>query len=391
MTRHAIVADNGLRYAFGHHHEFDRRLGEELAAAGVPTTLFAHREPVDLVGGEANLVPHFTRFLYEPANADPIAGFIDDYLAHNEAFARDMAHLAGMADLEDALLILPAATSRNILGLANWVATGSLPSSARLVLVLPAAVDALREDAGVNSQQVLYRHALKRLLSVSGGRARLVSLWPPQSTAYSGLADHPVATAPYPVCAGTPADGDGLPCEPMRVVYCGDPRPDKGFDLLPAIVAHVHAARPAIRFVVQVTYVPAGDQTIAQLAAAGVEIVSGFLMAADFAHLIRHGDVVLLPYQDPKYRIGTSALFAEVAYLDRPIVVPENTTMAAMMRTMALSGSIAPDAGAEALAAAILQVASDRQAHRIRATAAGAAFRAEHGMNRFVEFLLRNA
>jgi glycosyltransferase involved in cell wall biosynthesis len=393
MIRHAIVADNGLRYAFGHHHEFDRRLREELEASGISTTIFAHDKPVDLVAREAHVVPHFSRFLYEeiaPA-ADSITGFLDDYLSHNAAFARDMAKLAEVVDFDGALLIVPAATSRTILGLADWLAKTRLPATAGLAVVLPAAVDGLQPGHPVDSYQLLYRHALRRLLATAGVPTRLVSLSPDQSAAYAGLADHPVETSPYPVCAIWSDDTASRPDGALRVIYCGDPRSEKGFDILPEVVAATRAAGPNIEFVIQVTYERPDDRTTASLAAAGATIVSGFLAAPDFMRLIRHGDIVLLPYQTEKYRIGTSALFAEVAFLDRPMIVPDRTSMAAMMRMYGFGGAIAADPSPAAVTRALLDVASDLANQRRRATTAGATFRSRHGMSQFARFLLRDA
>lgn len=146
---------------------------------------------------------------------------------------------------------------------------------------------------------------------------------------HARLVGGPVGVLPYPIQAGAVGVGKARqPARGLRVSCLGDARPEKGSQALPAIVAATLAdpVLADVRFVVQSN--PGFDvrsraaehravsralATLARQAAAGgpVDLLPGPLDGAAYARALADTDVMLLPYDQERYRVRCSGIVLE--------------------------------------------------------------------------------
>jgi hypothetical protein len=144
---------------------------------------------------------------------------------------------------------------------------------------------------------------------------------------YERLVPGPVGVLPYPV--QVPAAMERPPPGPLRIACLGDARPEKHSECLADVVARV-AADPAlasrVRFAVQtnIGYPSASRKpehvavtrslaALARAAAAGapLDLLPGPLDAAAYARELAAADVLLLPYDQGRYRSRCSGVVLE--------------------------------------------------------------------------------
>lgn len=144
---------------------------------------------------------------------------------------------------------------------------------------------------------------------------------------YEQLVSGPVGVLPYPV--QVPSSTERPPPGPLRIACLGDARPEKHAECLADVVAQV-TADPAIagrvRFAVQTNLgYPAASRkpehvavtrslaALARAAAGGapLDLLSGPLDEAAYARALAAADVLLLPYDQGRYRSRCSGVVLE--------------------------------------------------------------------------------
>jgi hypothetical protein len=161
----------------------------------------------------------------------------------------------------------------------------------------------------------------------------------------SGL---PFATLPIPHTDG-PSPSRPSGGGPLRIVYLGGARKEKGFHHLPNIVRQVREdllAAGQAAFTVQ----SAGNLTLEEpeiiaarkdlqtLAGQGVTLLGEALTPEQYRGLLHSGDLALLPYDRQAYRARSSGILAEVLAAGIPAIVPAGTWLARQLPA-ALPGS----------------------------------------------------
>jgi glycosyltransferase involved in cell wall biosynthesis len=390
-----VLLDPGLQSAIGHHYNLDLGLVGELRRRQVPYRLFVNRTVTPDLAQRLGAEAHFLFHPYRRISEDAMVRDFEDYLDLNEQAFADLMALSEAADLEDALIVVHTTTNRMLLGLARWLAAGGVPKSARLALVLPH-VSGLRNDNGLSWDAALYRHAFNRLRPHLD-QATLLTLSDLQVREFSTLAGVPVGLMPYPNAASAwwrnraPAKRAARP--KRRVLFCGEATLRKGFHLLPDIIRGVAASRDDVEFAVQINGWQMDSERTSEFQKFArtrydTKTISGFVAEDDYFRLIEDADAVLLPYQSVVYRSGTSAVFEEAMYLGRPVIVPPTTMMADQLAGHPDAGVVAAGYDARAFADAVLALVADYPRMLAGAAAAGEAWRARDGMDRFVGFLL---
>lgn len=176
----------------------------------------------------------------------------------------------------------------------------------------------------------------------SAGRFRFHTDTEALAAQYTALAGGlPVHVLPIPHCLGSadPGDGGRVP-GPLRLVYLGDARREKGFHHLPAVVAALAEDRsPArkVRFILQANTtafgsdrdVEAARRWLAARPADEVELIDAPLSVPAFQRLLVSADIVLLPYDAEAYRRRSSGILVQALAMGRPVVVPAGTWLAA--------------------------------------------------------------
>jgi glycosyltransferase involved in cell wall biosynthesis len=125
--------------------------------------------------------------------------------------------------------------------------------------------------------------------------------------------------------------------DPVRVLFLGDLRDEKGFTKLPSLVRAL-CTGGGVQFVIPGA-LHAEEQSLpmrtalADLESHPAEVVArpyrdGFIPAEDYYRLLAAADVVLCPYDAGAYRARSSGVFAEAVAAGKPTVVPAGTWMA---------------------------------------------------------------
>ena len=392
-----VLLDPGLQSAIGHHYNLDLGLVGELKRLGVPYRLFVNQGVTAELAARLGAEPCFHFHPYRRSSEDRYIRDFEDYLDLNEHAFAELKTLAGAVDLVDSLVIVHTATNRMLLGLAKWLASGAFPASSRLVLVLPHVSGFT--DGNLSWDAVFYRHAFNRLRPHLG-QVTLLTLSDLQAREFGALAEAPVEVMPYP----NPASAwrrDHPSAKPAqrpkrRILFCGEATMRKGFHLLADIIRTVGDARRDVEFAIQLNGWQSDNERVVEFqkfarARYDTKTIAGFIGEDDYYRLIEDADAVLLPYQAPVYRSGTSAVFEEAMYLGKPVIVPPETMMAAQLAPHADAGVVAGGMDALSFGKAVLTLVGDYPRFATGASAAAEAWQARDGMDRFVAYLLDRA
>lgn len=186
----------------------------------------------------------------------------------------------------------------------------------------------------------------------------------------------------------------------FHVVYLGDVRKGKGFDLLPEMVSQlerkqqtnicltVHCGRTPSRF--------ADDEIgrayhalceFARTRASGsltIRLVASCLDRTRYWKLLWEADVVLLPYRREYYLSQTSNVLAEAFIAGRPVIAPKATWLGNQVQSTG-AGVVFESGNVQSLVAAILDAAEHRQCYFDNASAIQATWASFHTADRLAQ------
>lgn len=168
-------------------------------------------------------------------------------------------------------------------------------------------------------------------------RLRFYTDTPELATDYAALAGFGFGVLPIPFRAELIPSAPRTTRGPLRVLFLGDLREEKGFTKLPLIVRALITVG-GVRFVIPGAlhpeeHNPAMLAALAELEAHPAGLIErphrdGFVPAEDYYRLLASADVVLCPYDERAYRSRSSGVFAEAVAAGKPTVVPAGTWMA---------------------------------------------------------------
>ncbi len=168
------------------------------------------------------------------------------------------------------------------------------------------------------------------------------------SDLYRRLSGLPFATLPIPH-TDKPSPLRPTRGGPLRILYLGGARKEKGFHHLPNIVRQVREDlldTGQAAFTVQSTdnlaleepEIIAARKDLQKLAGQGVTLLGEALTPEQYRSLLHSGDLALLPYDRQAYRARSSGILAEVLAAGIPAIVPAGTWLARQLPA-ALPGS----------------------------------------------------
>jgi glycosyltransferase involved in cell wall biosynthesis len=131
---------------------------------------------------------------------------------------------------------------------------------------------------------------------------------------------------PPPVLSGTP------PHTPLRILFPGGMREEKGFALSANAAIRLQAVAPqrhacTVRALARPSTPPDLVEAIADLQRAGIKVIGGMLGDADFRAMLADADLIVLPYGS-EFRERTSGLLIDALLLSIPVVVIAGTWLA---------------------------------------------------------------
>ncbi len=206
-----------------------------------------------------------------------------------------------------------------------------------------------------------------------------IPVLPHPSTTFGDAAAAACAAA---LAAPAPA---AIPGSPLRVLFPGGARQEKGFVLslgTAAALARDAALRPVLRTRLDKVSGAALHAAYAALDPTGIEILDQHLSDDDFIAMIAGADIVVLPYHAEAFRRRTSGILIDAILLGKPVVVLEGTWLADLVAAEG-TGEIAPPT-VEGIVAAIRRVAANYPAFRAALRRAAEAYVTENGWTALV-------
>ncbi len=409
-TSGLVVIDNTLTDRVGHHFNYTLSLKNECERRGTPFHALVNQGAADDICRELSARGVFARGIHQAADNPYPADWGNlrttyDFLSANDVFARELAAgLQGLATVND-VVFLPNATPRQILGLAALIATKPAYRLLRYNVLLrystyigfgPIHDRKVTQDK-VNAEW--YELSLQRLIAAdTGGVVKLSSDSVGLAEEFSAMAKRPVSVLPIPHTHDQPpaVPPAGMPAKPAgrtRIVFLGDARDEKGFELLPAVV-RACAADKSVEIVIQ-GYVSSHYhyrmmsviEELSRLKLPNLHLLDRSLSGAEYQWLLQSSDIVLLPYDCGTYRARTSGPFVEAICAGKTVIVPEGSWMSGQLGKSG-AGVTFKSGNVQDLVRATTHLLANRKEFAAAATALGAQFREFHNPQMFVTQLI---
>jgi glycosyltransferase involved in cell wall biosynthesis len=410
-----ILVDNNLCDRVGHHFNYALALRQQCATQGVSFLALVKRGAREDVVKALGAVDVFSVGIHEPSPANPYppewGGLRSsyDFLQGGDNFSQELyAGLEQRARPGD-VVFLPNATPRQLMGLALLLARWPACRELRYVVMLrysnfhaigPTTDRKVHHDKEVAAK---YQLTIERLMNLDRqGSIRLATDSHELASEYGAITRHPVEVLPIPHTAeaASPVLPQDIPAKSVgrvRLVFLGDARDEKGFELLPGLLRScvTNPALAKVEFVVQ-AFVSSQYhlrmmvviRELEQLQRPNVTLIKKSLSAESYQALLASADVVLVPYDAVTYRARTSGPFVEAICANKPVVVPGDSWMS---RQLADSAAGVPFVSGKAddLARAVLALLLNLPAHTAAASKLGQEFRLYHNPASFVQGLMQ--
>lgn len=385
-----VVLDPDLATFSGHNFNYLEGIAREARARGIETRIFAYRGIEPAVADAIGAVGHFTtlgRAVLNDIPGDAEVGAAWTHVALNAVFHRDLVPLTAELGPET-LVFVPAATSRQILGLAQWLSLIAGPS-------LPTLVCLLRYDLDAYAGEGPRLKAPALVLSTTARPAVFCCETVENAEAHRATLGLDFATLPLPFTMPS-SEHRPPPTDRPVVGYFGDARYMKGFHLLPRLCELARVGDRSYRLAIQTFDTGESLSATGQIAevrrfaAAGsdTELIEGALDPSAYRRLLDAADIVCLPYLASAYRVASSAVFCEALSASRVVVVPEDTWMSASVRRLGGNPVAFREWTPEAVDAAIRHAIADLPARAAEARCLARAWDAENGAKAVVDRLV---
>ena len=336
-------ADAGLIGNSGHHADQCRVIVDELGARGIPVSVLGFAELEPTVRASLQARSFFRWYRYAQSDGDPERGWFNAFERGARTTREDLATLGEIG--ADDVVFLASASAAQLMGAALWL-TDLAPAGAPQVVMhfgMDPGVDAqpapgggvrlLPRDPRIEATAALCRRVAPELRKLGGRRLRVGYAYANGAAAYRLLLDHAVEVVPLWECATTGCR-NRVGKRPIVVGVLGHQRnPDKGYHLVPEIVAALLQSDADLRFLAHnagPTDMPQAQEAMRELAAREprVTLVEQAVDRTGWIALLDSVDLVLCPYSPRRYQLLPSGIHAQAIANAIPSVVPAGTALA---------------------------------------------------------------
>lgn len=398
-----VTLDPGFHRESGHHWALNELIGQECQRRGVPVEYYVScsAKAEVLTRFAAHALFRFNPYARVKSPSAPEFEIFHQFNLGNALTYEDLRS-AGIGLSAGDVVLVHTITPLQLHGMAAWFIGLPQPRPALIVMFRfpPWYRIAPRENDLVNA---MCAYTLRLLRALPDRRCVIAADSITLSRCLEGLTGEPVPILPiplapdsssYPAAAipGVPEHGSA---RDLHVVFAGEARGEKGFELLPQALARVLAMHPRVRFTIQATgLVPAQLASIRAAFArisANIEVIGEVLTQDRYRALIAASDAVLMPYDPGEYTYRTSHVFVDALAQGKPMVFTAGTWMDAEARAVeATIGNEALGArlaafGADGLSQAIDDCVRNHARYAAAAGRAAPAYRARHNMRSYLD------
>jgi glycosyltransferase involved in cell wall biosynthesis len=399
--RKIIVSEEALQSEVGHFYEYNKAVVDLCQGLGATCHVAMHANANDRVRKSLPTKPVFPRTSWGSINTEPDP--VRRYMAaagHNLMVYRVMSRLVDELGPVD-VVFAPTVTIYDIVGWRMFAARHLGSRVGRLVLLIRNAAARYEEGSSVP----IFKASQKPLAAVlrsfkhfeRDGRYTFATDSDRLADEYEALSGCRPVVFPSPRIA--PSSNEISPHKRKSgegVVFSslGPARLEKGIDIFQVAIAKVleNGLSREARFVVQwnMPILGPSGQTIdpdAELVRSDrVRILTEDLSSEAYNAELLGADCIVLPYRRDAYFARISGIAVEAATAGIPMIYTRGTWCEDLV-TSSGAGIGVPDGDADALANAIIEMASNIATYRQQAAAAADRARAAHSADAFIDLL----
>jgi glycosyltransferase involved in cell wall biosynthesis len=407
-----IILDNGLQGRGEHSYRLLLEVREALSRRKIAHRIFGVRDADAAAVAEIGAIPWFTKSLYWSGRQrlPSLRNFTSDSLSLmrsfgaggynyseeatsrilNKTYRRDLERLPGDVWTPDNLIVVPAISQNQILGLVQHLLT--LPASKRPTVICQlmfAPTWTPWNRNGCHGES--YYHEAFALAAPLIGQS-LFFTTENDALAQLYLQLFKLETGLLPIVTQMP-NASSEPEGAVRLGFFGYSKSEKGFHLLPEAIELCRARKLPVQFVVQIQHTNWEPETIEAEKTlrriTGIELIDGTLDADEYSRQINEIDATLLPYDPLRFGLRGSGIYTESVAAGRPIVATKGIYAAlGIERGEAVGEIFAPYTG-EALADAIERLVPRVTEFQSRAARGARDFAARHSGDAYIDAMLR--
>ena len=421
-----IIVDQSLKGFDGHHYEYDLAVARAAAGRGYAVAVLANKRFSDTGTFPATIVPWFPESSYEAHRNTPAALILRAITPLPAPMRRMIIAAGSLARRVIRRLGKGPGPSPALPGLgkslAEWLEREQLRPEDHVFIHSLSNAEflslsrVLTETRAVATFHVLLRRDAEEENAVTqahggvgpallalvgspepGTRLRLYADTRQLAEQYDALGGSPrFGVLPIPHCldeqSPPPDRGPGLP---LRLVYLGNARSEKGFDLLPGLLAGLKkdcfdtgraklVAQANIPVSLEEADIARAVKRLSAYPGSQVELLERELSLEAFQDLLHSADVVLLPYRADLYRRRSSGILVQALAAGKPVVVPQDSWLAAE----ASQGAAVVFGPERSFADAVRHAIENHAELAVAARSAAGTFARTHSADRLVELLL---
>ncbi len=407
-----VFLDNGLIGKGEHSYSLAAKLAEALSRRHLRYRIFGYQALDQSIVAELGAIPHFRRSLYDGVDHSlgqrglrsvaavfrgaetysPIRSERKTWTALNETFERDLGKLPADIWNSDNLVILPAISQNQIMGLIRYLLRQPQELLPRVVCQLMFSPNWTPWGQISLYGEQFYRDAFELAAPLIDRALFFTTENEAMATLYRNGFGIETNILPIPFDGSPPTETRDAT---VRLGFFGYSKCDKGFHLLPEAIALCQRQRLDAEFVVQIQHSGWEKRTIeAELALRAlkdVRLVEGVLASAEYATWTSQIDVMLLPYDPVTFGLRGSGIFTESVAAGRPVVASRGTFAGTSIEKNEAEGEVFAPHSSEELAAAIGRLVPRLPACKARAAERAQDFARGHSPGAYLDVLLAHA
>jgi hypothetical protein len=334
-----IYCDPALRTYSGHSFTFGKHYQDGFHTLGQPTVTLAHREVDTSIGAAMNAHGAFRLCPSSRTSVDPLCGPTKSYLDVSQAIYEDLAAVEGIG--RDDRFVFDASSPAAVNGLTRWMHFRGA-SCPRVVVMLHNAAgvtgrrlaDGKVEAVPIGPEPALYRLAGLSIPATIIPRLAFATTYACYAAIYAELLGHPVQQTPHPVAVVAEPVKRAGKC-PVVIGFIGAQQPRKGFGIVPAVVQQLLRAALPVKVLVQDSFAAMQEPltTLTALAATDdrLTVQAGPVDRQGWQAILDRCDLLVAPYDQQFFRVNGSGIVTDAIANGIPIVVPTETTLAALL------------------------------------------------------------